>query len=594
VLLVGAAFLSFIPDTGRGQSSAQNGTFDLALTNFLHRVLENNESIQMRLLEFGATRQLYEASWGIFEPEVFGSATREADSHQNTVVEQRSTLSDVFEEQNNIYQAGIEGLVPSGARIRLEYALRDLHNNLQTQESFLFRGATNGEFQTFLGVTLTQPLLKNGWSPAVLAGIRMAAISSEIAFQDYRRQIMVIISTAEASYWNLYMAQQQVRFFEESVATAEKILSDSRTRVQAGISSELEVQQAESGLALRRSKLSEAQGKLYEAANQVLSLYSQSVLSTNRLVRAVDRPQIQAGPPPFFDAWTEAFESNPDYLSQRQKAMQEDVRIAYAQNQTFPQVDLKASYGLNGLGDSPGSSWADIEQWGYPRWSIGVEVRVPLGGGKKASHELSASRLRKQAALLGLHQVETQVANALDTAIHKITSARQSVASYESAVEFDQRLLDSALARLEVGLLESRKVLDIEADLFEAKNSLLEATIQYRRAILELELVEGSVLKRRRLDLDRSSLEKTTARFVRKGTLTKAQYDRFLREMRRHYELRGGFPLPASSPEPDPRTRLLRETMRKLDQNPKLVPVTGDPGTDPSRQGLDQTESIYQ
>src|SRR5206468_3835220 len=103
--------------------------------------------------------------------------------------------------------------------------------------------------------------------------VRLAALGSDIAFQDYRRQMMIIVSTAEASYWSLYLAQEQVRFFQESVATAEKILNDNRARVQAGKSSELEVLEAQAGLALRRSKLSEAEEKLYEAINKVLTLY---------------------------------------------------------------------------------------------------------------------------------------------------------------------------------------------------------------------------------------------------------------------------------------------------------------------------------
>src|SRR5689334_20737807 len=259
-----------------GQSAARNGTIDLTLNDFLKAVLERNQTIQTRLLELEVNRRLYRAARGIFEPELVGSASREANKRENTVEQQRSTFSDVFDERNNIYQGGLETLVPTGARVRLGYTLRDLWNNLQTQDNFLFRGATNGEFQSFFGVTITQPLLKDAGYPATLASIRLAAIASDIAYQDYRRQTMLTISTAEASYWNLYMAQEQVRFFQESVSTAEKILNDGRARVQAGRGSELEVLEAESGLALRRSKLSEAEEKLYEAANRVLSLYSQT------------------------------------------------------------------------------------------------------------------------------------------------------------------------------------------------------------------------------------------------------------------------------------------------------------------------------
>jgi outer membrane protein TolC len=568
-LLIGVVLLSN-SISARSQSAAQNGTIDLTLTDFLQNVLERNESIQTRLLELEVNRRQHLATRGIFEPEFVGSASREANKRENDVVQQRSTFSDIFDERNNIYQGGIEALVPTGARVRLGYTLRDLSNNLQTQDNFLFRGATNGEFESFFGITITQPLLKNAWSPATLANIRLAAISSDIAFQDYRRQTMLIISTAEAAYWNLYMGQEQVRFFRESVSTAERILNDSRDRVKAGRSSELEVLEAESGLALRRSKLSEAEEKLYEAANRVLSLYSQTVLSTNRLIRAVDQPKTDEEPPSFFDAWKAAYESNPDYLIQRRKAVQEAVRVGYAKNQRLPEVDLHGSYGKNGLADSPGASWNDIERQDFPSWSIGIEFHIPLGGGVKGANELAAALLRRKEAAVAVREVETQIVNGLDTAMHKIRSTRESVRSYQTAVSFNQHLLDSALARLEFGLIESRKVLDIESDLFETKNSLVDALVQYRRALLELGLMEGSILERRNLELSQKELEANTARIVRSGTLTDEQYHEVLRELKAEYEWNHRRLMPTPGPALDKARQLLREKIRELAPTPQV------------------------
>jgi outer membrane protein len=513
---------------------------DLTLEVFMKRVLERNESLQGKLLEVEINRRKARGEYGAFEPEVFGSVSREANKRENTAEQATSQLSDQFNERNNIYQGGLETLVPTGAKVRLGYTLRDLNNSLQGKTLLQglggVRGGTNGEYQTFFGFTLTQPLLKNAWYPANLAGIRLAALASDVAFQEYRRQLMVVVSTAEASYWNLYMAQEQVRFFEESVATAQKILHDNRERLQAGKGSELEVLQAEAALALRQSKLSDAEQKRYEASNRVISLYAESVTGTNRLVRAVDRPQISGTNAVFFDAWRNAYESNPDYLMQRQKALQESVRLAYAKNQRLPELDVKGSYGLNGLGETPGASWDDVAIGGFPSWSIGLEMRFPLAGGIKGRNELAAARLREKEALVSLQEIQTQIANALDTALHKINSARDSVQSYENVVSFNTNLLATALARLEVGLVESRKVLDIESDLFEARNSVVDALVQYQRALLEFDLVQGVILKKRDLELTQKELEAQTTQLLQHGRLTDRQYASVIREVQLEYE----------------------------------------------------------
>src|SRR5207247_1410894 len=113
---------------------------------------------------------------------------------------------------------------------------------------------------------------------------------------------------------------EQVRFYDESVAVAEHLLRDNRARVQVGKAAELDVQEAEAGLALRQTKKSEAQQKLIEAANRLITFYSGKVMATNAAVRASESPQPNVTPLSFFEGWQDAFDLNPDYLSRRKQA----------------------------------------------------------------------------------------------------------------------------------------------------------------------------------------------------------------------------------------------------------------------------------
>jgi outer membrane protein len=543
-------FLAFFSLYPRGYSQlvtpSQNVVF-LKLEDFLRLVLNRNETLQTKLLEMEIDRRHFQGEKGIFEPELVLSYDYVETKRENTAEQQRSQGVATFQERNNIYESGIESLLPMGTRVRLGYTLRDLHNNLLSGSSILSLGSTGftNQYSTFFGLTMTQPLLKNGWRAATMANIRLAALASDVAFQEYRRQLMLLISSAEAAYWNLYMAQEQLLFFRESVHLAETILRDNRTRFQAGRGSELEILEAESGLALRRSRQSEALQKYYEAANRMAMLYSESVVNTNRMLVAVEEPEEIQVAPDFFRGWQNAFELNPDYVAQQKKLIQEKIRVAYARNQRWPQLDLKASYGLNGLGETPGTSWDDVGRADFPSWSIGFEVRIPFAGGVKSRNELAAAKIRQKQALLAMKELETQIGNGLDTALRKISSSRDSITSYQKAVEFTQNLLDSQLARLDVGKVESRKVLETESDLFEAKNSVVEALVNYRRAILEWELVQGSVLKDRQLEISKEQLESRTAMLVRNDQMSDQQYDTFLRYLRWEYQKNQAFEPPA-------------------------------------------------
>ena len=517
-------------------------TNSLTLSAFLQLVVEHNESVQARVLEFQIAQKKFKAERGIFEPELLLSYDRVENKRENTAEQRRSTGIPQFEEKNNIYTAGLDALIPTGARIRLGYSLHDLRNNLQDPPfGIIVTNTPRREFQTFAGVNLTQPLLKNAWFSATLANIRLAALASDVAFQEYRHQMMLVISTSEATYWNLYLAQEQVRFFRESTSLAETLVRDNEARFQTGKGSELEILEAKAGLALRKTKLAEAEQKRVETATQMLTLISQTATEPTSILQAVDSPMGSVfGPQPAESAQT-ALEMNPDYIGQLKKLTEENIRVAYARNQHLPEIDLKASYGLNGLGPDPESSWEDVQQRGFPSFSVGVEWHIPLGGGIKARNELAAAKLRKQQALITLKETEIQILNAIDTALRKIRSTHDAIGDYEQIVSFNRNLLDSELERLEVGKIGSRRVLEVDASLFEAKNAVVEAQVQNERARLELELVQGTVLRSRNLDLPQKEIKLRTAGLLKQVGLSEHQYRSLLKDLQLTRERRMPF-----------------------------------------------------
>ena len=247
------------------------------------------------------------------------------------------------------------------------------------------------------------------------------------------------------------------------------------------------------------------------------------VSDTMPVLRATDAPKANPAPE-FADIGKAAFEMNPDYLAQSKKLQQENIRVAYAKNQRLPQLDLKGSYGLNGLGSDPASSWDDITHGGYPSWSAGVELHIPLGGGIRGRNELGAAKLRKEQALLMLKEIENQMLNAITTTLRKLRTAAKSVRDYEQIVAFNQDLMDTELKRLEAGKTNSQRVLEVDAALLEARNAVVEAKVQSERARLELELVQGSVLQDRSMEPTRKELEERTLQRLRDAGVRPAAY----------------------------------------------------------------------
>lgn len=485
------AFAQELEGKTTGQVEGQgfeSKTRSLTLQDYIQLVREKNDRIIIQQLEMEISSEMVKNARSIFEHEFVGSFQRESNHVKNTVEESLSLgWSNEYEDLNVDYNAALEGLVPTGGRLSLAYSLRDISNSLQSPGEEEYKG--------FFGATFTQPLLKNGGVKATMANIHVAEADRDVAFHTYRQGMMEVVATAASAYWDLYLAQEEYKMRRESVRIAEQILKDNRVRVKTGKMAETEVLDAEAGLAERKSLESAARQEIIHSMNNVRNLIFTSTAESTITIVAADRLQIDRIVSDFDKSLQSGLKLRPDYLSSKIKAEKEGVRIAYARNQRWPQLDLKASYGLNGLGITAGDSWNDLDRE-YDSWAVGFEMRIPLVGGIKSSSELRAAKNRKKQELLKLKAIEVALANIVDTSIRNVQSIKEQANYYKEAVDNNKLLLDVEFKRLHRGKSNSRLVLEREESLNNALENELESLVKHKKAFLELEMAEGTLLKR--------------------------------------------------------------------------------------------------
>jgi outer membrane protein TolC len=490
---------------------------DLRLEDFLQQVVHHNETVQAQMLDAEVNRHKANGELGAFEPQLEASITREANKRTNDTQQAAAlTGQTLFSERNNIYDGGIEQLIPTGGKIRLGATMSDLGNNVSPYSTNI---VWNRQYQTFVGTTFSQPLLKDGGVGPTLMPLRLAALDSDIAFQEYRRQLMLTIYQAEGAYWNLYFAQEQVRFFDDSVSVAQKVLDDSQGKLNAGQSSELDVMEARSALALRNTKRNDAVQNYYDALGRLQILIGKEpdpnyAGSDHPEYRAVDDPHTTNAPPTYRDSLLEVLTRNPDYLIQQKKVDQEQVRLGVAKNELLPELDLKTAYGFNGLALTPGDAWNLENMENTPSWSVGLQLIVPLGGNIKGRNLYQAADLKWNEACLMLKNARTEIACGLSMAIQKAVAWRQSIGNYQTVVDYNDQLLQTELQRFKAGTIAGERVFDAEANLLDSRQELAGALTQYRRALLEIELNAGSILQNRGMDITREGLRQQTEHWI--------------------------------------------------------------------------------
>ena len=233
----------------------------MTVPQVLEEVVRSNLRLKAQSLERAVAKDQLRAEWAIFEPDFVASVTEEANTRQNTRERFLSQATTIFDERNRIHSAGIEGLLQTGGRLKVSGQNRRLKNNLQL--------AGGRESESFGAVTLTQPLLKGaGWG-STAAQIKLASAQSRVVLQEYRRQLMLVLSQSELAYWDLVAAKDLAGLRASSAGMAERVLTDNKARVEAGKMTEIEVLQAESGLAVRKAGVTDARQRVEAACHAV-------------------------------------------------------------------------------------------------------------------------------------------------------------------------------------------------------------------------------------------------------------------------------------------------------------------------------------
>jgi len=533
VCIAVAALASHTPaPAGEADFPAVSGpVFIGSIEELRQRVMDANWSIQSKIMEYEIRRRTQEAAKGAFDPALQASYNYEDSMRPNTV-EQRRQLSGVplLAEQNHLYSTSLETLTPLGGRMSLTASVSEFRNNLQQLTSGGFGATGEKETVTFVGVALIQPLLRDAGKKIATAAIRVAASETEQAWQEFRRQLMVSLSSAELAYWNVHGAARQLEYMRESLEVAQKMAKDAQTMKEAGKAAPVELSTASAGVEERRARIFSAQQRFTEA-RAVLAGFCGASVAEGFEVSTTAPPPPNKVTPDVTGGLARAYVANPDYLGKVAAKEAEDIRADFMRNQKLPQLNLKASYGLNGLGTTLSRSADDITDTAFPAWGLGIEFKMPLGN-REAKNRYAAALARQKNAENSVSDVRMQLGNAVDNAVQKVINSRETLAAYYRAIALNQEVLNSRTVDQKEGKADIRRVLEAEEDLSEAKLAAVSGLIQYRQALLEYELATGQVLENRGIAITKEELAQKTALLARGKKITPQQYEEYLGAVR--------------------------------------------------------------
>lgn len=460
----------------------------ITLEQAIQRALAKNFAIKVQGFESSIAAARVTEAFGKFDPVLNGSYIY-SESFNPALVDATTGLRPATSfSKTDTADLNLGGVLPWGMTYKLGAS------NTNTRGIF---NAYADNYDTFAGISGTQPLLRNfGFGPT-LASIRIAQANRGISQWQFRQSVIDTITRVIFAYHDLNFFYANLRSAIRSQKLAVQLLEENRKRFKVGSMSEYDVTSAESRAATREEGILIAQRLVREAENTLKQLITDDKtpgLLTHRFT-------IEPPPPAplvVVDAaadFQRALEKRPDYQQAKLALKRDGVNTRLQRNQFLPRVDLVGSYGYNGYDTDLNTSRQQIRDRDYRAYSWGVVVSVPL--------TFTTERGRYRAAKLQQRQSETELAQAeqdivvrVGNAAGQIETAQQRVQASRRARELAQSTLDSEVKRLRAGASTTFFVSQQQEILSNAEVREASAQSDYAKALADYDRQLGLTLEK--------------------------------------------------------------------------------------------------
>jgi outer membrane protein len=308
-----------------------------------------------------------------------------------------------------------------------------------------------------LQITLTQPIF-SGFETKY--AVKSGEANVEAGRQDLLAIEQDILFQAIQAYMDVIRDRQILNLTQRNVEVLRQQLKAAQERFNVGVVTRTDVAQAQARLALSQSQVAAARSRLAASVASYVHIIGHSPGS-------LKYPKIAKLPASVDQAVATAERINPQVLAAAFVAEAAHNDIGVARAGLLPDVSLQAS----ALAQSPDLQKSPDEE----TYSLLGVVTIPL---YEAGQVYSAVRQAKQIASqqrIEIIEVQRAVRETVVTAWNALDAARQVIVSARSQVSADELALEGVKQEYLVGSRTTLDVLDAEAELLLARETLVAA-----------------------------------------------------------------------------------------------------------------------
>jgi outer membrane protein TolC len=334
-------------------------------------------------------------------------------------------------------------------------------------------------FNSGLGIALTQPLLRGFGSEVANEALTQAERDTLYAIRDFELFREDYSIRVASSYYDLVQQKQTVENQRRNMDN----LSEDRRKAEAlfmvGRKPELELLRA------RRSELN--------SKNDLIEAEESLRLSLDRFriflgLPETDHVDVQPEEPPFIaidydvnSAIQCALVNRLDLINERERLDDAARSLRISKNGLLPDLSLNVGYNLAA---DPDASFVH-QQLDHESYSAGLNLELPVDRTLDRNAWQSA-RIRYSQTLRAFGLFKDELVVSVQSTFRQLERRKQSVEIQKELIVDQEKNLRIAQLLFEQGDNSNRDVVDAQASLLDAKNSLIREQVSYEIARLGL------------------------------------------------------------------------------------------------------------
>ncbi|MGA1392517.1 MAG: TolC family protein [Phycisphaerales bacterium] len=409
----------------------------------------------------------------------------------------------IYALESNYRDAGVGLAIPlaTGGEVWLE-------GDLYRYETAYLDGGSNVSpdsiaFPSNLNAAVTLPLLRGAGYDATLGPIAVAAYDERLAVLDLRVLLSRLLASSETVYWQLARSWRAVELQQRTLDEARSLVTDVEKLAAAGVVPAAQRYRAELTVNQRQAELLDADLILRRDMRSVKIIMNRDDVPLDQHV--VVKPQAPLTLTAYtFDRAglaTMAFVNRTELVQAEYELRKDEQRIRMARNALLPELDVRGSVGLLGIGTSASGAIDSLLDGEFPpAWKIGLHLRMPLEN-RLATAEYQAAVIGRLQTLAKRREVMMMVAQEVYDAIDRLEIGWALVVATRKAASDAQRNLEAQRRLLQAGTTTVYEVSLAITDLGNAGLEVIDAETGYQVALIELAEATGTTLGRQAVEV---------------------------------------------------------------------------------------------